>query len=294
MSDAQQDPSSSADSCAVYQKRDPQRLGFFDLPVELREEIFSYTFFSTSTPQHRHYATERKLEIKLHLDVLARIVSQCGDLFRLCKLFRTDALDWLYGRVTILVDLSDVEQPRGKLEAWLQSFRQNDAMFLQRLEIISHIPESPSNVWPNYAPCNISISLNEMTATAIRPFDPLYWSVPRAENWALDEEFIEYRETALKGVDAQVERAMARVRTHRASGNLTGNHVKLIIDACFVASLEYDGRKKYQWLEAGPRNYLRSILDGKAQSLENGGDEPTKTLDGRRGRRLLCFRTLKP
>jgi hypothetical protein len=261
------------------------RASFLDLPLELREEIFSYAFLSTSTRQHRQYPTERNSEIKLHLDALADIIKLCSNIFLLSKAVRADALSWIYARVTVLIDLSDVET-RGKLSNWLKAFRENEAIFPKNFEVLSLIPvmEELSSIpvmegfLPPSAPCTIAVSLERMAAVAVRPFDPIYWSVVNAEKWAADSAFTAYREKSLVDVDTKLGKVMDDVRISKASGRLTGEHVKLIVDACFVASMEPNRKStlKYDWIGAERKVYVKRIWDPEAWKED---DEET----GRKG-----------
>ena len=245
------------------------RAGFFDLPLELREEIFSYAFLSTSSRQHRQYPTERKSEIKLHLDALARIIKPCSKIFLLSKAIRAAALSWIYAKVTVLIDLSDVEVPLGKLPKWLRAFKEDEALFLQSFEVLSSVPVLASTFpdsFPASVPCTIAVSIPLMTAAAVRPFDPVYWSVKDAEKWAADPQFVDYREVLLADVDRKLSKVMDGVRIYRASGRLTGDRVKFIVDACFLASMEPNRNStiKYRWIDAARKVSLRRIWDSKA------------------------------
>jgi len=247
------------------------RAAFFDLPLELREEIFSYTFLSTSSLQHRQYPTERKSEIKLHLDALARIIKPCSKIFLLSKAIRAEAMSWIYSKVTVLIDLSDVETPFGKLPKWLNAFKENEALFLQRFEVLSSIRVPDPRPFPYPAPCTIAVSIPSMTAAAVRPFDPVYWSVKDAENLAADAQFINYREMMLANVDWKLSKVMDGVRIYKASGRLTGDHVKLIVDACFLASMEPNGNStmNYRWVDAARKVSVKRIWDSKARKEED-------------------------
>lgn len=263
------------------------RAGFFNLPLELREEIFSYAFLSTSSRQHRQYPTERKSEIKLHLDALARIIKPCTKIFLLSKAIRAAALSWIYAKVTVLIDLSDVEVPRGKLPKWLNAFKENEALFLQNFEVLSSIPildHGPSGSLPASVPCTIAVSIPLMTAVAVRPFDPVYWSVRDAEKWAADPVFMVYREALLADVDWKLSKVMDGVRTYGASGRLTGNHVKLIADACFLASIESNtiSTITYRWIDATRRMSLTGIWDSKARKEEGDNETIRKAFMGTR------------
>lgn len=256
------------------------RAGFFDLPLELREEIFSYAFLSTSSRQHRQYPTERNSEIKLHLDALARIIKPCSGIFLISKAFRADALSWIYSKVTVLIDLSDVEEPYGKLQKWLKGLRGNEAMFLNNLEVLSSISIS-HGVLPGSAPCTVVISMPLMTATAVRTFDPVYWSVANAEHWAKDPQFVDYRKNLLVDVDRKLSNVVGDVRSYRTSGRLTGEHVRLIVDACFLASLEPCRKSvtRYEWIGGGRKVYIKRFWDPKAQEEEEKKEEEEEQVE---------------